>query len=156
MKTFETNRLIIRPFEIQDAKTVQQLAGVRAIADTTINIPHPYEDGMAEKWIASHPNLFETGQEHAFAIIDKHAGSLIGAISLISITKGHQAELGYWIGLPFWGQGFCTEAACAIFQYAFIDLALQRIHACYLSRNEASGRVMQKLGMKRAIVKCSG
>ncbi len=57
---------------------MQQLAGDRAIADTTINIPHPYEDGMAENWIASHPNLFETGQEHAFAIIEKQSRSLIG------------------------------------------------------------------------------
>ena len=143
----ETERLILRPFELADAKEVQRLAGAREIAATTLNIPHPYEDGMAEEWIGTHQETFEQGRGVSFAITTRGDGRLIGAISLMGIRPGHQAELGYWIGEPHWNQGFCTEAARAVVGYGFRVLGLNRIHACHLTRNPASGRVMQKLGM---------
>jgi len=145
--TLETERLILRPFVVTDAADVQRLAGDRAIADTTQNIPHPYLDGMAEEWISKHEELFEQGKGATFAIALKPQGVLIGAISLMGISKGHQAELGYWIGKPHWNLGFATEAGRAILQFGFDGLELNRIHACHLSRNPASGRVMQNLGM---------
>ena len=57
------------------------------------------------------------------------------------------AELGYWIGQSFWRQGYCTEAARAVLGYGFELLELNRVYASYLTRNPASGRVMQKIGM---------
>ena len=146
--TLETERLILRPFAVSDAGDVQRLAGVRAIADTTLNIPHPYGDGVAEEWISNHQGTFDDGKGVTFAITSRSDGSLFGAISLMGMVEGHQAELGYWIGEPFWGQGFCTEAACAVLDYAFGSLGLVRVHACHIKRNPASGRVMQKLGMR--------
>ncbi len=146
--TLETERLILRPFDPRDATEVQRLAGDRRIADTTLNIPHPYEDGMAEKWISTHEGAFEKGERLTLAITRKANGHLIGAISLMRIFKDHQAELGYWIGKPYWKQGFCTEAAKAVLRHAFTQLDLIRIHASYITRNPASGRVMQKLNMK--------
>lgn len=146
--TLETERLLLRPFELHDAMDVQRLAGDRAIADTTLNIPHPYEDGIAEAWIAEHQDTFARGRGATFAITRKADGALVGAISLMHIAKGHQAELGYWIGTPYWNHGFCTEAGQAVLRYAFTELALLRIHASHLSRNPASGRVMQKLAMR--------
>jgi ribosomal-protein-alanine N-acetyltransferase len=143
----ETERLILRPFEFADAQEVQRLAGAREIAATTLNIPHPYEDGVAEEWIGTHQEAFEQGTGVTFAITTRGDGRLIGAISLMGIRPGHQAELGYWIGKPYWNQGFCTEAARAVVVYGFGVLGLNRVHACHLSRNPASGRVMQKLGM---------
>jgi len=65
--TLETERLVLRPFERGDAPRVQQLAGDRAIAATTLKVPDPYEDGLAEKWIATHTKRFEKGQEIVFA-----------------------------------------------------------------------------------------
>ena len=147
--TLETERLVLRPFRLEDAAEVQRLAGDRFIADTTLNIPHPYKDGMAEAWISRHQPDFEGGKGVAFAITRKIDGSIIGAISLMGMVKGHQAELGYWIGQPYWSQGFCTEAGAAILSYAFSELGLVRVHARHFARNPASGRVMGKLGMQQ-------
>ncbi len=144
--TLETERLILRPFTLKDAKTTQKLAGDRDIASTTLNIPHPYEDGMAEDWISTHKEKFEQEKGVTYAITLKD-GRVIGAISLITMVKGHQAELGYWIGKPYWNHGYCTEAGKEMLRYGFMDLELNRIHSCYLSRNPPSGRVMEKLGM---------
>lgn len=144
----ETKRLILRPFALTDAPDVQCLAGDRAIADTTLNMPHPYEDGMAEAWIGSHQAIFDDGKGVHFAITLRSDGALVGAISLMGMVKGHQAEMGYWIGKPYWNQGYCTEAGRAVVSYAFSELGLARVHAGHLTRNPASGRVMQKIGMQ--------
>ena len=75
-------------------------------------------------------------------------GRFAGAAELAaSPVAGDQAELGYWIGKPFWGRGYCTEAAQALLRYAFTELGLVRVHSCHFARNPASGRVMQKIGM---------
>ena len=145
--TLETERLVLRPFGLNDAVEIQRLAGEWDIADKTLNIPHPYKDGMAEEWISSHQDTFLKKQGVTFAITRKYDSSLVGAISLMNIAKGHQAELGYWIGTPYWNHGFCTEAGQVILQYAFLDLDLLRIHAYHFSRNPASGRVLEKLSM---------
>jgi [ribosomal protein S5]-alanine N-acetyltransferase len=142
-----TTRLILRPFMLSDAKNVQRLAGDRTIADTT-NIPHPYPDGKAEEWIQKHPADFEAGQSVNFAITLGATGEFMGSISLMNIAAQHQrAELGYWLGVPYWRKGYCTEAGNAIIAYGFSTLALNRIYAFHAHRNPASGRVMQKLGM---------
>lgn len=144
----ETARLLLRPFTLADAPDVQRLAGHRDIASTTLNIPHPYEDGMAERWISGHQERYERGECVDWAITLRSSGMLVGAISLMDISRQHaSAELGYWIGRPYWGQGYCTEAARAVVDYGFRVLGLNRIHACHFARNPASGRVMQKIGM---------
>lgn len=144
----ETERLILRPFARSDAKDVQRLAGDWAVADTTARIPHPYEDGMAEAWIAAQASEFEEGKGIHWAITRKEDGVLLGAIGLMDIAPGHKAEVGYWIGRPYWNVGFCTEAAKAALRHAFETMNLRRVSAYHLSRNPASGRVMQKIGMR--------
>lgn len=147
--TLETDRLRLRPFTAADAAEVQRLAGDRAIADTTLNIPHPYEDGAAEAWIGTHEEQFASGRGANFAIALRSDGRLLGSISLMGIDALHgHAELGYWIGKDHWGQGYCTEAGRAVLRYAFGTLGLHRVHAHHLVRNPASGRVLRKLGMR--------
>ncbi len=148
-RRLETERLLLRPFMLSDAADVQRLAGNKAIADTTLNIPHPYEDGMAEAWISSHQPGTEAGGLAAFAITLNPGGELIGAISLKIDAAMQTAEMGYWVGEPFWDAGYCTEAARRIVEYGFKELDLRRIHAMHLERNPASGRVLQKVGMSR-------
>ncbi|MGE5412297.1 MAG: GNAT family N-acetyltransferase [Clostridiales bacterium] len=146
----ELERIILRPFSFADAKEVQSLAGEEAVDRTTLNIPHPYLDGMAEQWIGTHKSDFENCKGAVFAIVLKGSQKLCGAIGLSSIDMHYErAELGYWIGVPYWGQGYCTEAAKEVVRFGFEDLKLNRIYAQYFSANTASGRVMQKIGMQR-------
>ena len=147
--TIETARLVLRPFVPADAPEVQRLAGDRDVASTTLNIPHPYEDGLAEAWIESHAPAFARGERLTLAITGRDDGRLLGGISLRLVARHENAELGYWVGKPYWGRGICTEAAAAVLTYGFETLALHRIHASFLARNPASGRVMQKIGMTR-------
>ncbi|MEW6567968.1 MAG: GNAT family N-acetyltransferase [Chloroflexota bacterium] len=146
--TLETDRLRLRPFQLGDAAAVQRLAGERDIAASTTNIPHPYEDGVAERWISTHPERFDRGESVVFAVTLRQGGELIGAIGLEINPEYARAELGYWIGKPYWNQGYCTEAARAVVDYGFRRLGLNRIHARHFQRNPASGRVMQKIGMR--------
>ncbi|MBN2385325.1 GNAT family N-acetyltransferase [bacterium] len=147
-----TERLLLRGFELADASQVQRLAGDPAIADTTGSIPHPYSDGLAEQWIAGHPDKFAQGTEVTFGIFfpdEQRTLDLIGCISLIQIDRSsHRAELGYWIGKPFWNRGYGTEAARAVVRYGFEELGLNRIYAYHFTRNPASGRILQKIGLK--------
>jgi RimJ/RimL family protein N-acetyltransferase len=142
-----TERLVLRPFRLEDASEVQRLAGAKEIAATTLRIPHPYPDGAAEEWIAGLAPHLEKDEAVAYAIARASDGALLGAIGL-EISRAHErAELGYWIGLPYWGNGYCTEAAQEIVRYALNVLGLHRISACHFAHNEASGRVMRNIGM---------
>lgn len=147
LPTLTTDRLTLRPFLLSDAADVQRLAGSREVADTTLSIPHPYADGMAEAWIAAHEGAWSRHESATLAIIEPDAG-LVGAISLRIELPQRRAELGYWIGVPFWGQGYATEAARAVIAWGFTKLSLQRIYAHHMVRNPASGRVMAKAGMQ--------
>ncbi len=144
-----TARLRLRPFTAADAPDVQRLAGDPAVSDTALDLPHPFEDGMAEAWIGTHAAGISAGTLYIFAITSAESGTLLGAAGLM-IEPGHRrAELGYWLGADFWGRGYATEASGAVIRHGFEQLDLHRIHASHLVRNPASGRVLQKLGMRR-------
>lgn len=147
--TLETERLVLRPFVVGDAPEVKRLAGDHEIASMTIHIPHPYPDGAAESWIATHPGIFEAGRGAVFAITSREDQRLVGAIDLSFDLTHARGELGYWIGRTDWGQGFATEAARAVVAFGFGTVALHRIQAVRVVRNAASGRVLEKLGMQR-------
>lgn len=147
--SLKTARLLLRPFEMADADRVQELAGHPDIAATTANVPHPYLDGMAQNWIKSHKELYRQGTDVKFAIVLAQTGELVGCIDLFGISKHHgRAEMGYWIGRPYWGRGICTEAARELIRFGFEELGLNRIFAQHMSINPASGRVMLNAGMK--------
>ena len=142
--TIKTARLVLRPFDASDAPRVQQLAGDREVAYNTLRIPHPYPDGEAEAWIRGQEQAIAEGS-YQFAIDD---GMLVGGIGLHVTKPFDRAEIGYWLGVPYWGRGYVTEAVAAILEFGFEELGLHRLYAGYFSRNAASGRVMEKNGMK--------
>lgn len=145
----ETPRLLLRPFVRADAPVVRQLAGAREIADTTLLIPHPYPEGAAEQWISTHADDWKARRGLALAITVRGGGELVGAIGLTFSEEHSRGELGYWVGLPYWRNGFATEATTALIDFAFRALGLNRVQAHHFARNPASGRVLLKAGLHR-------
>ncbi|MBU2492125.1 MAG: GNAT family N-acetyltransferase [Bacteroidetes bacterium] len=145
----KTERLLLRPFNLNDAKRVQQLAGDKRISDTTLFIPHPYPDGAAEEWISTHKEKAESGNEYVFAITLKDQNDIIGAIGLVVNKTFNNAEAGYWIGVPYWNNGYVTEALASVIKFAFTELNLNKVHAHYMASNIASGKAMIKNGMQK-------
>jgi RimJ/RimL family protein N-acetyltransferase len=145
----EARQLRLRPFVAADAPEVQRLAGDRRVAETTLAIPHPYPDGAAEAWIATHPVGWLAGREISYAIERRRDAALVGAIALLNVSAAHaHAEVGYWIGHEHWGQGYATEATRALLDFAENELGLTRFAGRCLARNPASARVMQKAGLR--------
>lgn len=145
----ETLRLRLRPFAPADAPDVRRLAGVREVAETTARIPHPYPEGAAEAWIATHGAEWTARRQLVLAITPRETGELAGAVGLSLQPEHESGELGYWLGVPYWGHGFATEAAAALVDFAFRRLALHRVQARHFARNRASGRVLLRAGLHR-------
>src|SRR5437870_2908317 len=91
--TLTTARLILRPFRMEDGSEVQRLAGDRDVAATTLRIPHPYLDGMAEAWLGTLQPRYEKGEAVVFAITRKEDGTFLGAIGLEIAREHERAEL---------------------------------------------------------------
>ena len=145
--TLKTERLILRAFTLMDAPEVQRLAGEWQVARALLSVPHPYEEGMAEEWISEQHPTFERGEGVNFAVVLRERGELCGSCGLLINSRDANAELGYWIGVPYWGQGYATEAAREVVRYGFEQLGLHRIYAAHFGNNPASGRVLRKIGM---------
>jgi len=146
--TLETERLLLRPFQMSDAADVRRLAGCEQITKQLSRMPNPSPRGQAEKWISGQKADYHTGKNLNFAITLKRTGELMGSIGLCPKEELLRAEVGYWVGVPYWSAGYATEALREMIRFGFDDFALQRIYAVHFATNLASGRVMEKAGMK--------
>lgn len=136
-----SQRLSYRPLDARDAGRIAVLAGDWDVARMTSRIPHPYSLIDADLWIASIGNdEFVRGVERD--------GALIGAIGYIS-GEASQAEIGYWIGKPWRGHGYATEAARTLMAYCFGEGGLSQLTCGHFIDNPASARVIAKLGFRR-------
>ena len=143
--TLTTARLVLRPLVAADAGAIERHAGRFEVAGTTVNIPHPYPPGGAAAFIAAQHDAWREDRGATWAVtLD---GALIGLIGSPQLVRAHaRTRLGYWIAPEEWNRGYATEAARAFIDWAVAD-GFHRIEADHLSRNPASGRVMQKVGM---------
>ncbi len=134
----------VRPWQLADAESVAQLANDRDIwRNLRDAFPHPYTVANAEEYLTLASQALP---QTAFAIdLD---GQAVGSIGLRLNTDVHRftAELGYWLGRPFWGRGIMTQAVAALTDYGFETLGLQRIYAEPFAHNTASARVLEKTG----------
>ncbi|MCM3874990.1 MAG: GNAT family N-acetyltransferase [Thermoanaerobaculia bacterium] len=145
----QTERLGLRPVNRSDIDAILALAGDRLIADTMISIPHPLTPHDVESWIGSSDTETTHTTNRHFAARRNSDKSLVGVISLRDIDHEHRlAELSFWIGRPFWGHAYATEGARAVIGYAFTRMGLNRLQAFRMVRNEASGKVLLKLGFR--------
>ena len=138
----ETSRLRLRTLAASDAGRVAELAGEWDIASMTAAIPHPYDAEMAADWIAG------LDRSSHIAIAIERDGHLVGCTGHTPSPEG--AEVGYWIGRPYWGQGYATEAMSALIAHLRNDLGLEPLHACVFLDNPASMRVLEKCDFRQA------
>lgn len=138
----KTERLLLRPFTPADAPHVRELVGVWAVASMLAVVPHPYPEGAAETWIAGHERQRREGGYPLAICLD---GKLAGCVG-VEHPQENGLELGYWIGVPYWGRGFATEAARAAADFAFDVLRKDHLRSGHLVENAASARVLAKLG----------
>src|SRR5262245_13325144 len=134
-----TERLVLRPFRRTDAAEFARLAGDWAVAAKTSDIPYPFSATQAVGW------LKPVRGEVRFAI--ERDGQLVGGVGFYRRPTG-AAELGFWLGRPWWGQGFATEAARAVVRQGFADRRLPGFCSAHFIDNPASARVLVKLGFE--------
>lgn len=146
-----TQRLVLRPFRMDDAPAVARMLLTPHIAEHTLNFPHPYPPGFAEDWISRHRAWAERGIHLQWAITLRD-GTPVGAIGMALSADPPHGDIGYWIGPDFWNRGYATEATRAVIAYGFGTLRLPRIQATCFVENEASARVLQKAGMAEEAV----
>jgi ribosomal-protein-alanine N-acetyltransferase len=138
-----TKRLLLRPYRDDDVPTLARLLGAKEVAATTLRIPHPYTEEDARAFLKSLES-----PSAKFGMFERSSGELVGGVGLNLEGQHQRAELGYWVGVPYWGQGFATEAANEMLRHGFQDLKLNRIYAGVFSGNAASEQVLRKIGMK--------
>ncbi len=140
-QVLKTDRLVLRPLQMADAAAIAALACEFDVARMTARMPHPYALDDARAWIGQIAGSGET----VFAIT--RDSELIGCAGYVPLD-GIRAEIGYWLGKPWWGRGLATEAAGALVQDVFETGGFEQIDTGHFSDNAASGRVLEKLGFK--------
>jgi RimJ/RimL family protein N-acetyltransferase len=139
----ETERLVLRAPRPEDAKAIATLANDRRIAENTVRIPHPYTLPDAHAFLTS----ANTTDDEIVLVITAQAGAVLGACGIAKLD-GKQPEIGYWLGVPFWGKGYATEAARAVIDHAFGDLGYEHLLGGARVSNPASRRVLEKCGFQ--------
>jgi RimJ/RimL family protein N-acetyltransferase len=147
-RELRTARLLLRSFERDDVPALVRLAGAKEIAATTANIPHPYAEADALAFLKKAGEDFLEGLSVSFAVSLPPGRELCGSVGLHIAAAHQRAELGYSIGMPYWGKGYATEAASQAVAFGFDTLGLHRIFAHHFEGNTASGRVLEKIGMR--------
>ena len=143
----ETARLWLRWPRVSDARAIQTLAGEKAVAIMTARIPHPYPADLAETYIFNTREQNTKGTGLGLVVTLKGSGDVIGVTSLEASCDG-RAELGYWIGKPFWGKGYATEAAQALIDTAFTWSDMAAIVTNAMLSNAQSRHVLEKCGFQ--------
>jgi ribosomal-protein-alanine N-acetyltransferase len=144
LPTFETKRLRVRPYSEADIPELLPLIGTREVAATTLRIAHPYTEQDARAFL----ELAKEAGKMWLAITLLSDGRQIGGIGMRIEEQHRHAELGYWLGVDYWGQGYATESGREMIRYGFEQLDLHRIFATHFAHNPASGNILRKLGMR--------
>lgn len=134
----------IRSLTLADAPAIAAHADNRKIwLNVRDQLPHPYSEGDAKTWIRQ---VHDSEPETTFAIAsDEEAIGAIGFIPQGDVYR-KSAEIGYWLGEAFWGQGITTRAVRTLTEYAFKNFDLNRLYAGVFEWNPASVRVLEKAG----------
>ena len=144
----ETERLVLRQTETRDAAAFSRLVSDYDIARMTGSIAYPYPLLSAEFKIMTFHSAKRRGLAHPYAITLKGEDNLIGVADLFKRSPDTLWEIGYWIGRPFWGNGYITEACSALLREADDTLGTEDRVAGVFTDNPGSARVLEKLGFE--------
>lgn len=140
----ESERIILRPVSIEDAEDIYEYASDE---ETTRFVFDTHQNLEATKNVIA--EYFAKDPIGKYALVLKENNKMVGTIDLRVDMTHKKAELGYTLNKKFWGNGYITEAANLLLELGFNIIGLERIYAMYDSKNKASGRVMERLGMTR-------
>lgn len=140
--------LLLRGLEADDAPSLARAANDPAIAEMTFSVPNPYSLQDAEAFITDVISGKRGGQVHA--VTTAQSGTLVGVIELRRRAKGASTELAYWIGRPWWGQGFASKACSLVIDQAFRVSDIGQIIALTMPHNPAARAVLLKQGFRFA------
>ena len=139
----ETERLILRAPELADVVRFVPLIADYEVAKNLSTVPHPYTEDAGRDFIARAADKRARGVDYAFAVVRREDDTYVGACG---VHPERNWEFGYWIGRPYWGMGYATEAARRLIAFAFEELGTDYLTAGWFHDNPASSRVLQKLG----------
>ena len=142
----ETERLLLRPWEEKDAAALYEYAKDSRVGPAAGWPPHTSVENSLEiiRGVLSAPETY--------AVVPKSLGEPVGSVGIMLPGKGsapmaaHEAEIGYWIGVPFWGQGLIPEAVRALLARCFGELGCETVWCGYYDGNDKSRRVQEKCG----------
>jgi RimJ/RimL family protein N-acetyltransferase len=143
--THPTN-IRLRPFREEDAPVLARLLNNKKIWNNIRDfVPHPYSEQDARDFIA-----ICRKEDPLYTFVVEYEGQLAGVVGVVPQKDVYRisAEIGYWLGEPFWGKGIMTEAVKRMVDYGFNDLNLIRIFTGVFDFNKGSHRVLEKAGFK--------
>ena len=144
----ETKRLLFRPWKDEDAEALFKYASDPAVGSAAGWPPHE----SVEESLRVIREIFSN--DHTWALVLKKTGEPIGCMGFYPYFESNihiaenEAEIGYWIGKPYWNKGLCTEALRAMVDWCFNTAGFQTLWSDFFVDNPASGRVMQKCGFR--------
>ena len=138
----ETERLTLRRPTLADVRAIARLANDRRIAENTRRLPHPYSQDHAVAFVRAMAN---DKSETAFLIENNHTP--VGMVG-VNWREPEAPELGYWLGVEYWGQGFATEAARAMIDFTFEEFDIEHLMSGTRVANPTSRNILEKCGFQ--------
>lgn len=143
-----TERLILRKIRLSDAPDMYEYSKDPDVTKFLLWDPHPNVE-HTRNYIDYLQDRYRDGKYYDWAVVIRSTGKMIGTCGFSAVYPDHRsAEVGYVLNPAFRGQGYAGEALCAVMEFAFRRMALNRVEARCVVENEPSERVMQKVGMQ--------
>ena len=147
MLIIKSKKFILRPYKKGDEKSLALNINNKKIYRNTLHIPYPYTVKDAKKWVSDNLKEAKNKKFKSINFVIDINGEVAGGIGFNSIQE-HKAEIGYWLGEKYHGQGIMTQAAKLVTKFGFEKLKLKRIYAFVFLWNKPSARVLEKNGFK--------
>jgi 8-oxo-dGTP diphosphatase len=145
-----TSRLTLRPLTPADAPKFHSLINDWEICRRLPDAPFPYPATLAADWIAAAASDRDAGRAEQFAVTDRATGALLGCAGLRLTADRQAADLGYWLGSAFWGQGYGLELTRRLSDWAFAALPIARLTATVAADNDVSFALLSRLGFTQS------